>query len=323
MPLIRDAVERFAEDTRYTERDHGTALDWMSYARCGNKKTHVLSDPVGSLSEEDKGCRKKIRDETIRFIRRHFDDRPEVVLSLDRLFAELVTTDESDRRKEFLPFDNIYDPDEFKVLLLKHLQPTADRERHTRTDIAQYFLTSDKTVNTYISMMAPMRDREAGDKVLGQVVEVSPARGTNVPESTTHPVFLPLNMVELYTLVDALVGHTHDQVEGRIIRSVLNRLYDQTTQYARERLSRIEGFDDALAPVRVPDDKEDLGEDVIFNEKERIQATVRYEAGGEERTCSGYISRKRQKKAYVTVRSGNGVLRIPYDSIIELKSLRK
>lgn len=238
-------------------------------------------------------------------------------------FAELVTTDESDRRKEFLPFDKIYDPDEFKVLLLKHLQPTADRERHTRTDIAQYFLTSDKTVNTYISMMAPMRDREAGDKVLGQVVEVSPARGTNVPESTTHPVFLPLNMVELYTLVDALVGHTHDQVEGRIIRSVLNRLYDQTTQYARERLSRIEGLDNALDPVRVPDDKEDFGEDVIFNEKERIQATVRYETGGEERTCSGYISRKRQKKVYITVRNSNEVLHIPYDSIIELKSLRK
>lgn len=75
--------------------------------------------------------------------------------------------------------------------------------------------------------------------------------------------------------------------------------------------------------MRVPGDEEDFGEDVIFNEKEGIQATVRYETGGEERTCSGYISRKRQKKAYVTVRNSNEVLHIPYDCIIELKSLRK
>lgn len=126
-------------------------------------------------------------------------------------------------------------------------------------------------------------------------------------------------MVELYTLVDVLVQHVDDPVEGRIVRSVLNRVLGQTTGYAEERLSRMEGFSEAWEKAKETCWQQGPGEAVMFSEKEGVRATVRYVEDGVEMSYTGLISRNRLKKKKVVVDGDDGVLQVPYEAIIELR----
>ena len=323
MATIGEHVAVFIANGNYTDHDHAVAQDWLMATKCGNFDIRLLAAPRESLGKNDSKRRDGIRKETLGFIHRHFDDRPDVVRSLDMLFAEFGLSNEQDRRREFFQFESIYNQDEVSVLLLKHLQPTNGRSRYTQENIAEYFLTSTRTINDHIRVLKPAVDRELRAKVFGQDVQMDTARGTNVPESTTHPLFLPLNMVDLYTLVDTLVQHVDDEVEGRIVQSILERILGQTTDYARERLGRIAGFDEALSDISSQGDQRGPGEAVMFSEKERIRATVRYMKNGEEKTCKGFISRNHVNRAIIDVVDDDRVLHIPYRDIVELKSSRE
>jgi len=323
MPAIKNSVARFVANQSYTEWDHAIAIRWMEVTRCGEIDTHLLAANKNSLSKEEAKLRAKIKGDTIAFAKRYFDDRPNVVRSLDSLFAEFGLSNEHDRREEFFSFEKMYRHDEACVLLLKHLQPVPGRNRYTRDDIAEHFLTSNRTIGEYIRALQPMVDEELSAKIFGQVVRLDPARTTNIPESTTHPLFLPLNMVELYTLVDMLVQHSKDEVEGRIVQSVLKRTLDQTTGYARERLARIYGFSEILDAVSYLDEQRGPGEAVVFSEKEGIRAAVRYMENGEEKTCEGCISRNHRNRSVIDVVDNDSVWHIPYRDIINLKPSRE
>ena len=323
MTTIGELVSRFAANPNYTDEDHAIAQEWARATRCSKIDVRVMAEPKESLTEGDKTRREEIREGTRAFARGFFDDRPDVVRSLDSLIAELGVKDEAERRKEFLPFKRLYTRDETMVLLLKHLQPASGRERYTRERIAEYFLTSERTINDYIGELLPAMDSRRSARVFGQIVQMDPARSTNIPESTTHPLFLPLNMVELYTLVDMLVRHVDDQVEGRIVGSVLKRVLDQTTSYAYERLTHIEGLDGALHSIEHFERKRGNAEAVMFREKEAIQATVRYLDDGAEKRCTGYISRNHADRSVIDISGTEQVFHIPFKDIVELSTPRE
>ena len=319
MAAIKDSVARFVTNQCYTEWDHAIAMKWLDATRCSEIDARLLADNRSNLSKEEAKLRTQIKSQTIAFAKRYFDDRPNVVRSLDFLFAEFGLSNEHDRREEFFPFDKVYRHDEVSVLLLKHLQPVPGRERYTREHIAEYFLTTDRTIGEYIRALQPMVDAELSARIFGQIVRLDPIRRTNVPESTTHPLFLPLNMVELYTLVDMLVQHSEDEVEGRIVQSILKRTLDQTTGYAKERLARIYGFSEALTAVSHLDEQQGPGEAVVFSEKEGIRAVVHYMESGKEKACKGRISRNYRDRAVIDVIDNDSVWHIPYRDIIYLK----
>lgn len=323
MATIKELVDRFADNANYTNWDHAVAREWMRVTRSGEVDVRVMTEPKENLAAAKQRQRERIREETLSFVRRYFDDRPDVVRTLDGLFAELGMEDERERRREFLRFESLYDRDEVAVLLLKHLQPTPGRKHYTREDIAEHFLASDRTISEHIRALGSVADDELAARVLGQAVKMDTARGTNVPESTTHPLFLPLNMVELYTLVDLLARHVDDPIEGRVVRSLLLRVMEQTTGYADERLSRIEGLVDALSPMGPWDEGQGPGEAVMFSEKEGIEATVRYVQDGAEKACSGRISRDHRDRAVINVEEQGRISRIPYRDIIELSPRRE
>lgn len=323
MAAIKDSVADFVANQSYTERDHEIAMKWLEATRCGEIDTRVLVDNEASLDADEKRQRKRIAKRTLDFVRRYFDDRPNVVRSLDSLFAAFGLRDDSSRRREFFPFDKVYRHDEVWVLLLKHLQPVPGRNRYSRADIAEYFLTTERTIGKYTRALYPSGDVELEARIFGQVVQAYPAHGTNVPESTTHPLFLPLNMVELYTLIDVLAQHLGDEVEGRIVQSILRRMLGQTTEYAKERLAHISGLSEALPTVSHLDEEQDYGEAVMFSEKEQIRAVVRYTKNGEEKTCEGYISRSHKNRAVIKVVDNDRVRHIPYENITSLKPSNK
>ena len=320
MTAIKELVTKFIANDNYSKWDHEIAQNWMEATRCGETDSHVMTCHEENLSISEQKRLKQIKEDTLSFTSRYFDDRPDVVRSLDVLFAELGMNDETKRRRDYLSFERIYRRDEVIVLLLKHLQSATDGNRYTRAEIADFFLTSEKTINTYIALLRPSKDPERRARVFGQAVQLNPDRGTNKPDSTTHPLFLPLNMVELYTLVDVLVQHMDDLVEGRIIESILGRVLDQTTGYAEERLGHIEGFAEAQASITHLDNRRGNNEAVMFHEKEGIRATVRHVENEEEKSCTGYISRNHKDKTIVDVIGRDEVFHIPFKDIINLES---
>lgn len=320
MTAIKELVAEFITNTNYTDWDHKIASEWMTATRCGETDSRVMTCHEQDLRVSEQEILKQIKESTLSFTSRYFDDRPNAVRSLDALFAEFGMDDEAERRKKYFQFERIYHRDEVIVLLLKHLQSATDGNRYTRAEIADFFLTSEKTINTYIALLRPSIDPGLRARVFGQAVQLNPDRGTNKPDSTTHPLFLPLNMVELYTLVDMLVKHVNDPIEGRIVESLLGRVLDQTTGYAEERLGHIDGFDDAQASIAHLDNRRSNNEAVMFHEKEGIRATVRYINGEEEKTCTGYISRNHKDKTVVDVTGRGEVFHIPFKDIINLES---
>ena len=318
MATIKEHVDRFISNNHFNKWDHKIAEKWLKSTRCGSYDIRILVNPDRSKEEEDQ--RDRLVKDTIAFAQQYFDDRPSVVRSLDLLLAELGIDNESERRSTFLPFGKLYRHDEVMVLLLKHLQPTPGRERYSQEDIAEYFLTTDRTIREYMRELRPAVDDELNARVLGQIVRMDTSRGTNVPESTTHPLFLPLNMLELYTLIDVLVKHVNDEVEGRIVRSILKNVLDQTTGYAQERLNRIEGLDKALSPSELHNEQQSLGEAIMFREKEASCATVIYEEDGVEKSCTGIVSRAQGNTKCIVVDDGHTVTQIRYRDIVRVKT---
>ena len=319
---IEELVTRFMSNPHYNDRDHEIASEWMRATRSARYDVRVLIAPKGNLNQSDSNRREQIMKDTVTYIKNHFDDRPDVIRSIDSLFAEFGLDSDSDLRHDIISFNKLYRHDEVMVLLLKHLQPTPNRGRYTQEDIAEYFLTTDRTIRDYLGELRPSTDDELCARVLGQIVRMDTKRGTNVPESTTHPLFLPLNMLELYTLVDLLIRHVNNEVEGRIICSILKCVLDQTTEYAKERLARIEGYEEAVSISANLGEGGGLGEAVMFHEKEAISAEVFYEEGGVEKSYKGIISRSYGSRKHVDITGEEGTLRVRYRDITRLKSLR-
>ena len=323
MSDFKESVNQFKCDRNLADWQSEKIELWLRQLRVSNVDTRVVSVPKDNLSAAELEQRDHIKAQTIIFIRRYFDDRPEVAHLLDDLFSTFGLVDETKRHAEFFPFDQLYNPEEIMVLLLKRLQNEPGSGRFTREAIAEYFMTSTRTINKYINMMLPA-DEASSARVLGRIVQMEPAYGTNIPASSTHPVFLPLTMVELYTLVDLLSEHTGNDVEGRIASSILNDIYSQTTDYAKTRLTRLEGLKKALALT--PDSSNQpriSGEAIMFREKEAMVSTVRYEEHGVEKACTGVITRNRKDRAVINITDDDNVWSIPFRNIIAFDNPKK
>jgi len=323
MSDFEESVNRFKRDRNLADQQSEKIELWLRQTRVNNVDTRVVSEPKDNLSTAELEQRSHIKAQTIIFIRRYFDDRPKVVRLLDDLFSTFGLVDETKRHAEFFPFDQLYNPEEIMVLLLKRLQNEPGSGRFTREAIAEYFMTSTRTINKYINMMLPA-DEASSARVLGRIVQIEPAYGTNIPASSTHPVFLPLTMVELYTLVDILSEHTSNDVVGRTAGLILSDIYSQTTDYAKTRLSRLDGLEKALAVTPNSSNRQRiLGEAIMFREKEAMVSTVHYEEHGVEKTCTGVITRNGKDKTVINVTDNDNVWSIPFRNIINFDNSEK
>ena len=88
MTTIKELVGRFADNANYDNWDHAVAREWMRATRSDEVDVRVITEPKESLTTAKQQQRERIREETLSFVRRYFDDRPDVVRALDELFAE-------------------------------------------------------------------------------------------------------------------------------------------------------------------------------------------------------------------------------------------
>lgn len=304
MTKLKDYVQTLEKGSKFSEKQISVFHKWMNATQSHEDDISLFA--AGKVSDSKEGDRlDEIREKTHLFVRQYFDERPKVVRTLIELFTSFCP---SGAPRGFFAFENIYDPDEIEVLLLKHLQPKLGRRSNTYPQIAEYFSTSDTTIKKYLNKLRTPTNKETQEKILGQPVLMERARSTNIPESTTHPIFLPLNMVELYTLIDALLKHSNDPIERHIINDITKRILNQTTEYAKERLRRIENIGWLLdfPTNRRSDSEQDI--DTIMLEKEHIRAIVHYEEDGTEKKCEGYINRDGKKIDSINIKDEDGAL---------------
>ncbi|MDP3443649.1 MAG: hypothetical protein Q8T08_12390, partial [Ignavibacteria bacterium] len=121
--------------------------------------------------------------------------------------------------------DKIYDSVEMKVKLLKFLQGTKDGKR--RTEIANHFNIS---LNSIDKRLTELQSRE--NHILGTKVQIELERSTNSYNSTVHPIFLTLNLSELYMLL-GILKRQEKSIAGNEVRKIITDIVSQLIDYAK------------------------------------------------------------------------------------------
>ena len=146
------------------------------------------------------------------------------------LFYEYLKEDKNYKRFQSSLFDKrFYDyPFERQLEIAKYLhEPKTAQEIQNRFSIDARTLRND------------LQELEEGITVLGSTIQISKekSRGTYQYKTTLHPVFLPLNLTEVYALTVYLnrAIDSHDP-NAEIIKNISDRIKSQLSDYAFERL---------------------------------------------------------------------------------------
>lgn len=118
----------------------------------------------------------------------------------------------------------ILEPFARKVEILKLLQ---GREMRT-SEIAEYFGVDERTIRTD---MQALRD---GIDIFGIKIKIEskhPGKQKHFYKSTVHPIFLALNLSELFALLK-LLENAILQDRGEIYKHIFDQVYSQITDYA-------------------------------------------------------------------------------------------
>ena len=123
-------------------------------------------------------------------------------------------------------------PYERLVDLLKTLN-----EGMTKKQLEEHYSISRKTLKKDIDKLI-MGTRIFGQKVI--IRDIERERGKITCQSSIHPVFLPLNLTEVYYLTVFLkqLSNSKDTFMSSIFRDLANRIYCQLSEYARHKIDK-------------------------------------------------------------------------------------
>lgn len=102
----------------------------------------------------------------------------------------------------------------------------------TREEISEHFGISDRALSDNLNEL------QSGDySFLGYSMKINLKRGENTYDSTIHPVFLPLNLSEVYALTVGLKLTGRETVFKDIYDYIADCIYDQLSSYGKRRIS--------------------------------------------------------------------------------------
>lgn len=126
--------------------------------------------------------------------------------------------------------DRIFDNTEMDILLLKELQGGSNEALYNQTqaDRAERFGMSTNAIQARIHAL------EDGKEVLGHHVKINiDGRGRAAYDNTIHPIFLTLNLKEVYLLTVAMRQVFAGTAFQNLSVSVSSDIYNQLSEYAR------------------------------------------------------------------------------------------
>ncbi|KNZ68173.1 hypothetical protein Tfer_3292 [Thermincola ferriacetica] len=128
----------------------------------------------------------------------------------------------------YFPPLNFREKTERMIEILKYLHEGPK----TREEISAYFSITERTLSDYLNEL------QRGDySFLGYSMKINLKRGENTYDSTIHPVFLPLNLSEVYALTVGLKLTGRKTVFKDIYDYIADCIYDQLSSYGKRRIS--------------------------------------------------------------------------------------
>lgn len=301
---FEQAIEQYLSEVIVSHQEE-------EYLRSWQESVHPSNGDIDELFSSN-----KFIADTKLYISRCFEERPKVVMLIKDFVLKM---DEHNRRLlAVTDFNNVYRREEILVLLLKYLQGRPENGTRTREAIADYFSTSTNTINNYIN------DLHNGTSIFGEPVITNFARQTNEPESSVHPVFLPLNLVEIYSMLSLLKEQGDKDIRARIVHVLADKIFEQLTPYAKEKLAPMweEGveFNGASRGYQRVD-RELVDEGIIFAKKEPRDYQIKYiDEEGNNAMLQGSVSWPKDKIGEeIIVYGNNAQTEIPWKNVVAIK----
>lgn len=213
--LISDFVRENIED-----EDQFRSLNAFLY-ECGWLDKEITPDK--------KLNHKQLMEKVREYTRTIFVGREVIISSMNDFIDELKKQNllfiNKGTKRLYCQVDKLYDSTEMKVKLLKFLQGKG--EGKSRLDIAEHFNISQNALSTRIQEMDL-----PNNQILGVNVRIKLDRGTNLYDSTCHPLFLALNLTEVYSMFLGLM-RAERLVPDDTITNIIKDIVSQLTDYAK------------------------------------------------------------------------------------------
>jgi len=119
-----------------------------------------------------------------------------------------------------------------RVKILKYLQG----EKKHIDDVAQHFRFGNADAVDTRTIRKDLEALRDGLEIFDTKIKISESRDGRANlyyESTVHPIFLALNTSELFALLLLLEERTEDLATGQEYQAIFDKIYGQTTDYAR------------------------------------------------------------------------------------------
>ena len=163
------------------------------------------------------------------YIKSYPRDKKKLATSIMEFFRYLNTEHALNIDTEVAFPDIIFLPKDYRQLeIMKYLHEGPK----TREQIACHFSISIETLS------GDLIELQKGITFLGYEMKIDLERGTNTYDSTIHPVFLPLNLSEVYALTVGLKKVGKEGPFRDIYGYIADNIYAQLSDYGQDRISR-------------------------------------------------------------------------------------
>jgi hypothetical protein len=205
------------------------------------EKCGLMRKNVSVLRSEETA--KQIRESLVREIRKDFWKKEDLLRITNDFFKSFFEEwGDADGNAKFISSDKFYDDCELDIKLLKYLQSGEDETvKKTRDQIQRHFSISDKSLNKHLDKL-----RYGECRLLGEPVQIELRRTNNTYDSTIHPVFMTLDLADVYFLSVVVPRLAEGTGYRETALKIASKTYQQMSSYAREVIDPIankEGID--------------------------------------------------------------------------------
>ncbi len=207
--------------------DQSEVLDSLKRKLQAPKYSNLLT--METVDGDNLSCLHSAVKDTI--LEKPFDEQLDALTIINDFFDPLKDTFWKAPRDRFCQYEKIFKPIDTYIRLIKYLQGGSnpgEEYQHNRFDIADKFGVSTNTID------ANIRDLEDGVYILGSHIKIDLRRRVNNYDNTVHPVFLALNLSEVYFLTVVLKKLTEKTKFNDIATVLIADIYRQLSDYAKE-----------------------------------------------------------------------------------------
>lgn len=215
------------------------------------------------------------------------------------------------------------DTTERKIDMLKKLQG----DGKTADELSEIYTLRARTIHKDLTAL------EKGIDFLQQYIKIDleSKNGKKYYSSTVHPIFLPLNMTEVYAMTVGLKKVAKNTLYQSILDDMADWIYSQLSPYAHKIINKSLNLQRSNISYSAREQKF-LKEDCLFDknrknrliymEKRREYVRIIFKEKEEAKEVEGRISCFINDMIGIET-EGSGYLKVPYNDIVDIQEIKK